>query len=271
MIKKIALYFLSLLLLVIITGTIFINSQKASHEGNWTKAHAVLPQIEIKDGIAKIKSLRDFRYNPNKQPNQIRYYDDEFNINEVKRLWFALSHFAEMGMAHNLLSFEFNDGRFLTLSVEARMEEGQEYDPLLGLFRQFEMIYVLGSEEDIIGLRSHVRREPVYLYPMTLSKQTVKDTLVTFLKDAQQLSKTPRFYNTLFNNCLSQLLLSSGAFNHFDIVTDWRLMLPGYSHEVAHELGYIDPAKDINAIQNNALIDARISPESDHFSQAIRL
>lgn len=271
MIKKIALYISSLLLLVIITCSVFISTQKASHKGDWTKAHAILPQVEILDGIAKIQSLRDFSYDANGQPNQIRYYDDEFNIDEVKRLWFALSHFADMGMAHNLLSFEFNDGRFLALSLEARMEAGQEYDPLMGLFHQFEMIYVLGSEEDIIGLRSHVRREPVYLYPMTLSQQTVEDTLVTFLKDAQQLSKSPRFYNTLFNNCLSQLLLSSGAFNHFDIVTDWRLMLPGYSHEVAHELGYIDQSKDLQTIQNEALIDSNISPRIASFSQTIRL
>ena len=239
-------------------------------EGEWLAVHRIIPTVTIKDDVLSIKSIRDFRYDSQQQPIQQHYINDTYPLNDVKRLWFGLSHFADNGLAHNLLSFEFSDGRFLAVSVEARLEQGQSYDPLLGMFNQYEMIYVIGTEQDIIGLRSHVRKEPFYLYPMSFPKEQVAKLLLLYMTQAQNVQARPQFYNTLFNNCLSHLLILSGAFNELDILTDRRLIFPGYSYEVAYELGYIDQSRSLPAIQAASLVDENVSPDEDDFSHKIR-
>jgi hypothetical protein len=268
--RKSIVFVFGLLVLGGVSLYIWASMQNASHQGDWLAVHNVMPQIEFQQDRVAISSLRNFRYDSDQRPRQIRYFQDTFPLAGANRLWFGLSHFADWGMAHNLVSFEFDDGRFLTLSVEARMEQGQEYDPLLGLFNQFEMIYILGAEADIIGLRSHVRREQVFLYPMTLPREQVQSLLVTFLRDAQTLQDNPRFYNTVFSNCLSHLLLLSGAFSKWDIVTDWRLLAPGYSDQVAQSLGYIDSSVPLSQLKATVKIAPDIAPEDPQFSAKIR-
>ena len=47
-------------------------------------------------------------------------------------------------VGHTFLSFMFEDAPPLSISIEARQEEGEGYDPLGSLFKQFELIYVVG-------------------------------------------------------------------------------------------------------------------------------
>ena len=67
-------------------------------------------------------------------------------------------------MAHTLVSFGFDDGQYLAVSVEARRQDWQSYSPLWGLFRSYELMFVLGDERDLVRLRTNIRRERVYLY-----------------------------------------------------------------------------------------------------------
>jgi len=251
--------------------SIWVFNQDASHQGDWNPGHQILPKIEIKDNIIKIGFIRDFRYGADGQPTSVNYYSDQFAVSDVKKMWFGLSQFGGLGMAHNLVSFEFEDGRYLVLSVEARTEQGQGYNPVLGLFRQYEMMYVIGTEQDVIGLRSFVRKEPLYLYPMALTKSQVEKLLVTFFQAARVLEQQPRFYNTMLHNCLSQLLLLSGEFSRMDVLSEWRILLPGYSYEVAYEMGYLDQSLPIEHIKAASRVDFNLSPDDSEFSRKIRL
>ena len=57
------------------------------------------------------------------------------------------------GPAHAFVSFGFDDGGYVAISVEARREAGETYSPARGLMKQFEIMYVVGDERDLIGLR----------------------------------------------------------------------------------------------------------------------
>src|SRR5690606_19116865 len=103
-------------------------------------------------------------------------------------------------------SFEFSNNEFLAASVEARLRPGQSYSPLMGLMRQYNKLIVLGSEADIIGLRSHIRAERVLLYPLQLNQAQMEYVFHSFMKDAQALEQQPGFYNTLLDNCTTNLL-----------------------------------------------------------------
>jgi hypothetical protein len=60
-------------------------------------------------------------------------------------------------LAHTMLSFGFEDGDYLGVSVEVRLEKGETYRPTLGLFGQFELIYVIADERDLIRVRTEYR------------------------------------------------------------------------------------------------------------------
>ena len=79
-------------------------------------------------------------------------------------------------MAHTLVSFGFDDGQFLCVSVEARRQRWQSYSPLWGLFRSYELMFVLGDERDIVRLRTNIRREQVYMYRLRMPPQTFATT-----------------------------------------------------------------------------------------------
>lgn len=76
-----------------------------------------------------------------------------FDLDKLSTLDFAVSHWDGMEfVAHTMLSFGFEDGRHLALSVETRLPEGVEQGTIPGLYKQFNVIYILADEEDLFGL-----------------------------------------------------------------------------------------------------------------------
>ncbi len=78
-------------------------------------------------------------------------------------------------MTHTLVSFGFTDERYLCVSAEARRQAWQRYSPIWGLFRNYELMFVLGDERDIVRLRTNVCPEQIYMYRL---RMTVTDTRI---------------------------------------------------------------------------------------------
>ena len=64
-----------------------------------------------------------------------------------------------------MLSFGFA-GDHVAVSIETRKKKGEAYSSIAGFFKQYELIYVVGDERDLIRVRTNYRRpeEQVYLY-----------------------------------------------------------------------------------------------------------
>ena len=45
-----------------------------------------------------------------------------------------------------MVSFGFAGGDYLCFSIETRKEKGEDYSAVKGLFRQFELIYIVADE-----------------------------------------------------------------------------------------------------------------------------
>jgi hypothetical protein len=110
------------------------------------------------------------------------------------------------GSAHTLFSFEFEDGRFIAVSAEIRKEKGERFNPINGLLNGYELQFVIAREADVIKLRSNYRKDKVYLYPLKLYKEQVKKLFILALQRTDKLSKEPEFYNTVTNNCTTNLI-----------------------------------------------------------------
>jgi len=261
------------LLLLVLTVSLYL--LVPTHEGRWAPAQAQLPLIEqISDGGGRsyrIQNLRDFRYAADGSIAEARYYNDQFAAQSVARVWLGISHFGPVGLAHVFLSFEFDDGRYLVASVEARLKEDQYYSPVRGVLRQYHKIIVLGTEADIIGLRSHIRGERVLLYPLLLSAENRQFLFNAIVQDAAHLQQAPGFYNTLIDNCLSNLVKHDPGYRGWLSLTDYRLLLPGFSDGLAYERGWLYNGQPLEELREAARIDGARGSQSDpDFSQKIR-
>ena len=66
----------------------------------------------------------------------------------------AITYWVSPNIAHPILSFQFNDD-YVAASIETRKEIGEGYSEVTGFFRQYELIYLLADERDVIRLRTN--------------------------------------------------------------------------------------------------------------------
>jgi hypothetical protein len=246
-----------------------------THEGEWSPLQQRLPLVEADENDVethyRIHHVRDFRYNDDGSVHSADYRAKIYVPADLQQVWFGISHFGNHGLAHTFLSFEFTGDHFLAASIEARMRPLQHYNPVKGLLRQYNKLVVLGTEADIIGLRTHIRKERVLLYPLQLSAAQRDYLFKAIIKDAQAIDQKPAFYNTLFDNCATNLLKHDPEYRFYTSLADYRLLLPGFSDEVVQEKGWIDPTKSIADLRLTAQIDlSHVDVDAENFSRAIR-
>lgn len=254
---------------------LYLFTLSPSHEGEWSPLQTRLPLVEIQKSHNganyHISNLRDFRYNGDGSVREANYIKQSYGLADLQQVWFGISHFGDYGLAHTYLSFEFADEIFLAASVEARLHPAQSYNPFLGLMRQYNKLVVLGTEADIIGLRTTIRRERVLLYPLQLSLAQRNHLFTAVMEDAQAIAQQPAFYNTLFDNCTTNLLKHDPDYRFYNGFLDYRLLLPGYSDAVAYEKAWLDNSLTLEDLRLAATINnGDLTSDPEAFSRAIR-
>lgn len=249
---------------------VYLLTRVPTHEGHWGTAFVRLPEIRRVGRQYRIRHVRDFRYKADGGIAETRYQDQSYPAKGPARVWLGLSHFAGFGMAHSFLSFEFEDGRYLVASVEARLRPGQRYAPVQGLFRRFHKMVVLGTEADIIGLRSHVRRERVLLYPLELNEAERRGIFIGVLRDVKAIQQEPAFYNTLLDNCTTSLLRHDPHNRFWRNLLDYRILLPGHADGYALQRGWLEAESGLTELRSEVTIDGGIDPREADFSGRIR-
>lgn len=269
---KIAKIFALLLLLASVTLTLLLVSRTATHDRNWVETQVRLPQIKFDGDRVAIQNIRNFSYAADRSIIEVAYYDRTYDLGQLTSVSYGLSHFAEFdGLAHTFLSFGFADGTYLGLSIEARREVGEAYSPVKGLFRSYELIYVLADERDIIGVRSHIRGERVLLYQLDLAPGAGNRLLRAMLTEAQMLNEQPRYYNTLVDNCTTGIVKHARRVPTWRRLFDYRIALPGLSDALAFDLGLIGNGRSLAEARSQATIDPKGSSlEATDFSAALR-
>ncbi len=244
-----------------------------SNNRNWSNDQAVLPYADIQKNLVTIHNIRNFSYTSTDNYTSY-YYDKTFDINQLKKVWYVVEPFDGIpGSAHTFLSFEFEGDQFVSISVEIRKEKGETYSPILGLFNQYEIMYVIADEKDAIKLRSNYRNDPVYVYPAKGSIEKSQTLFLDMIKRANDLKQSPEFYNTITNNCTTNIV------NHINTITPNRvpllnisLLLPENSDKLAYDLGLIDTDLFFQETREKYYINERAHKYADdiNFSRKIR-
>lgn len=305
--------FIKLIFYAVIFGAIFIFIfyfilnlfTEPSNSRRWNTDQQLLPTATINGDLVHIKNIRNFTYASTTSftPN---YYDADYDLSKLKRAWYIVEPFSGIpGSAHTFLSFEFEDenenaienesvitnlqttqqattsksgeiksnSRFVAISVEIRKEIGESFHPVKGLLNQYEIMYVIGDEKDLIKLRTNYRQDKVYLYPAKTSPEKVRELFVDMLSRANSLAEHPEFYNTVTNTCTTNIV------RHVNKITPGKLpwlssdiLFPASSDELAFKLGLIDTDLDFEATREHFYITdiAKENENAPDFSQKIR-
>jgi hypothetical protein len=262
------------LLLLVSISVIFalvIFTKKPSHNRNWENGQDKLPKIEIAGDKIRVDNFRNFDWQDNGEVENI-YQQEMFDLGKLQGVDVIISHFDDFeGLAHIFLSFRFADNKNMVVSFETRREVGEEFSPLLGLMRKFEIIYVVGSESDIIGLRTDVRKERVYLYPITATPEKSRELFLLLANDINNIYAEPVFYNTLFNNCTNAITRRAEDISEINFPLTYKAILPGYMDEVLYELKLIPTEKSFVENKKHHLIDNnKVNRNDADYSREIR-
>ncbi len=230
--------------LLLIVFVIWQGLKQVPTQGDWQEQLAVISTAEFNGDFVTVKNVRNFRYKPTEADMHPAYYDKTYNLNQVKKVWYVTEPFNENQLAaHTFVSFEFNNGDFLAISIEARKTKDQTYSALKGLLRTYPLVYIAVDERDAVLLRANIRKDKVYIYPVKLTKpENGKIILIDMLTTMNELTSTkPVWYNTIFANCTSSIVkhinkITPGRISIFS----WQLLLTASADELALKHGLLD-------------------------------
>jgi len=220
-----------------------------------------------------LHNIRNFDYR-SEFDYQPAYYDKTFNVSNLQGVDLFAFYWMGPAIAHTILSFDFGDQGHLAVSIETRKEVGEEYSTIKGFFRQYELIYIVADERDVIRLRTNYRNNPPedgYLYQLRGNPENARRLFMSYLKRINELSNNPTFYNTLLDNCTVAIWLQS-LVNRDHLPFSWKILLSGYLPEYLYESKRLDQYMPFAELQRQAFINrlAQAAGQADDFSQHIR-
>jgi hypothetical protein len=244
--------------------------ERPSMARDWSPDQSIVPRAAFAGDTVVVTNVRNFTYSSESEYS-MRHETRSYDLRKLDSVWFVVERFGDTpGIAHTFLSFGFG-GEYVAISVEIRKERGETFSPLRGLLRQYELMYVVGDERDIIGLRTNYRRDPVYLYPANTTPDKMRRVFVEMLERANKLADEPEFYNTLTNNCTTSVVRHVNTISQ-RIPFSYKIILPAYSDQLAYDVGLIPTDKPFEAVQAAHRIDGiaqRHGVDAD-FSRVIR-
>ncbi|MEX2138299.1 MAG: DUF4105 domain-containing protein [Pirellulales bacterium] len=243
-----------------------------SNERGWIADHALLAKADFRRDQVEVHNIRNCQYSSD-EDYVLRYYDKTFNLNQIRSVDFIIVPFADLPqIAHVMLSFGFANDEYVCVSVEIRREKGEEYSPIAGFLRKYELMYVVGDELDLIQLRTIHRLDDVYVYRTRATAEQARRLFVDMLNRANKLNREPEFYNTLTNNCTTNVVNHINKLWPNRLAYNVQLVLPGYSDRMAYELGLLDTNKSFEETRAAARVNrlAYVHRNSPRFSAMIR-
>jgi hypothetical protein len=255
------------LLLVVVGWWVSI---QPSHDRPWRPEVALMPRATVDGDRVRISGVRNFDFR-SRHDFTPRYEEREVSLSRLRAVDFFVSYWQVGPMGHTFLSFVFDDAPPLSISIEARPEIGESFEPLGSLFKQFELIYVVGDERDLVGVRTNHRDEDVYLYRTTTSPESARRLLLVYLERINELADRAEFYHLLSNSCTINIVRYAnlaGRVGRWDI----RHLLNGFSDRYLYRAGRLASTLPFEELRRRSRINeaALAAGDAADFSARIR-
>lgn len=246
---------------------------KASNDRVWQPEVAVLPYATFQGDLVTVHNIRNFDYRSETDFTPA-YYDRTFDLRQLDSVDLIAVYWMGPAIAHTFLSFGFEGGNHLAISIETRKEQGEEYSTIKGFFKQYELYYVVADERDVIRLRTNYRKDPpeeVYLYRSHGPIENGRRLFLEYMREINLLKEEPEFYNTLTTNCTTTIWQNT-RINPDHLHFSWKLLLSGYVPEYLYEVGRVDTSLPFPDLKARSLINSRAkaADRDPDFSRRIR-
>ena len=241
-----------------------------SHDRNWRPEVAVMPRAIIDGDRVRLTGVRNFDYRT-RNDFTVHYEEREVSLSHLTALDFYVSYFTQGPVGHTFVSFIFDNAPPLSISIETRPEVGEGFAPIASLFKQFELIYVVGDERDLVGVRTNHRREAVYLYRLNTSADDARRLLMVYLARINELADRPEFYHLLTNSCTINIVRYANAAGRAGRI-DMRHILNGLIDGYLYRSGRMDTSLPFEELRRRSQINdaAEAAEDAPDFSQRIR-
>jgi len=243
---------------------------RPSHDRHWRPEVAVMPRATIDGDRVRITGVRNFEYR-SRYDFTLRYEEREFLISHLTSVDFFVSYWKPGPVGHTFLSFNFDNALPVCISIETRPEIGEGFSPIASIFKQFELIYIVGDERDIVRVRTNYRKEDVYLYHILAPPENARRLFLVYIDRINQLADHPEWYHLLSNSCTINIVRyanAAGRIGRFDI----RHLLNGLIDSYIYSAGLVDNTLPFDELRRRSRINeaALSADDAPDFSQRIR-
>lgn len=218
-----------------------IRPRMPSTDSDWNTDCEFQSTAKVEGNHVTFSKIRDFNWRTTRDRDE-RWDDNvRFDLREIKDVWFIVDHFHKIhGLAHTFLTIEFNDGRCISISFEARRVKGERYHPWKGLWRSYELYLLIGYERDLLGLRTNARGNRDYLFRAVTPPGKDRQLVLAIAQKMNQLNQNAEWYHSLFTTCNTSIVKVVNEITPGRIPFVWRNFLPGYTPKAAFKLGLIE-------------------------------
>lgn len=260
-----------LLLYLVLHGELLLwwGGLMPSHERTWADDVARLTTGEVQGSQVRLSNVRNFRWQSS-DSYRVHWDERSYDLDRLASVDLITSHWGLDSIAHVLLSFGFDDGQFVTFSVEIRKESHEQFSTIGGLFKQYELAIVASDERDIIAVRPDIRGEDSYLYRLALPAKVRRALFLAYVDEANQLARTPRFYNTITVNCTSLVFRMMQEITG-QLPLDARLLLTGYLPGYVEQQGGLMHGYSLTELRQRGHLNARSAAASGLPDYSLRI
>ncbi len=244
----------------------------ASNDRDWQPEVAVTPWATIDGDLVTIHGVRNFDYRT-ETDFVPRWETRTYDLRTLDSGDLVAVYWAGKPIAHIMLSFGFAGKDYLAISIETRKERGESYSTIAGIFKQYELIYIVADERDVIRVRTTYRQpqEDVYVYRLHRPRANIRRVFLDYVKTMNEMRERPRFYNTLTTNCTTGIRFHARV-NPGSPPWSWKVLLPGYVPDYLYDLGRLDTTRPFPELERMSRVNdhAHAADHDPAFSQRIR-
>jgi Domain of unknown function (DUF4105) len=245
---------------------------RASNDRDWQPEVSVTPWASLAGDLVTIHGVRNFDYRTETEFVP-RWETRTYDLRSLDTVDLVAVYWAGKAIAHIMLSFGFGGRDFVAVSIETRRERTEGYSAIAGFFRQYELVYIVGDERDLIRVRTTYRspQEDVYLYRLRPPRENIRRGFLDYVKTMNAMRDRPRFYNTLTTNCTTGVLLHSRV-NPEAPPWSWKVLLSGYVPAYLYDLGRLDTTRPFPELERLSRVNERAhaADQDPAFSLRIR-
>jgi hypothetical protein len=243
-----------------------------SQDRDWQPDVAVLPSAEFDGDRITMHNIRNNDYHT-ETDYTVRYYDKRVDLSTLQTADLFISFWGSPYIAHTIMSFGFGNDTYVAMSIETRKTKDEAYSAIKGFFKQYELMYIVSDERDVVRLRTNYRGEDVYLYRLNARPALVRDVFRDYVTTINHLKQRPEWYNALTHNCTTAIRGHVVPYTVVHSWPSWQLLVNGYLDGWLYEVGVVDRRLSFPDLKARSHITtrARAAGDTPDFSKNIRV